>query len=100
MEKMKPNELKEVTKIIEFLENEIHCVPFHIKKGNHINIIDDKIYFSVVGYNVSESEYNEYLEWEKTRFYLRSIASKLGKTFYNLDINILDDKLLIVPKNQ
>jgi len=95
---MTPNEVKEAAQIIEFLEKEILNIPFHIKKGEHIKIIDDEILFSIVGHNASETELNAYLNWEKTRFYLRTIVSKLKDVFHNWDIDVVEEGLVIVPK--
>lgn len=95
---MTPAEIKQAAQIIEFLEHEIQNVPFNIKRGEHIKVIDDEICFSVVGYNSSETERQLYLDWERTRFSLRSIASKLKNTFYHWDIDVLEDELVILPK--
>lgn len=98
VEKMKPNEIKEAACIIEFLEEEIQNVPFHIKRGEHIKIVDDKILFSVVGYKASGSDRKIYLDWEHTRLYSRSLVSKLKKMFWNWDIDMLEEELVILPK--
>lgn len=98
VEKMNPSEIKEAAQIIEFLEKEIYNAPFHVKRGEHIKIIDDEILFSVVGYAASESERNSYLEWERTRLYLRTIVSKLIKTFYHWEVKALEGELAITPK--
>ena len=95
---MKPSEIKEAAQIIEFLEEEIQIIPFHVKCGEHIKIIDDEILFSVVGYNASESDVNTYLEWEKTRFSLRTVSSKLKKRFYTWNVDVLEGELVIIPK--
>lgn len=95
---MTPTEVKQAAQIIEFLEEEIQLVPFHIKKGDHIKIVNDEICFSVVGYNASESDRKVYLDWEKTRYNLRSIESKLRKNFYSWTVDTRDDEIVIVPK--
>jgi hypothetical protein len=98
VEEMTPQEIKEAAQIIEFLEKEIYHAPFHIKKGDHIKVVNDQILFSVVGYSAAESDIKEYLKWENTRFFLRSIVSKLKGTFYHWEIKPLEGELVIVPK--
>lgn len=96
---MTPQLIKEAAKIIEALEEEVEKAAYHNKTGDHIQVEDDKIYFSIIGLSCNYQEYLEYKEWERTRHGLRSVISRIEPLFYNFSIKNLETHLVIEPKN-
>lgn len=95
---MTPQLLKEAAKIIEALEEELEKAAYHHKTGDHIQVEDDKIYFSIVGMLCNHSEWQEYKEWEETRQGLKSVIRQLQPLFYNFDFKHMETHLVIEPK--
>lgn len=99
-ETMTPAVLKEAAKIVEALEEELERAAYHNKTGDHIQIEEDKIYFSVVGMSCNHDELAEYKVWEETRYGLRSILRRLEPEFFNFEFRHMGTHLEIEPKYQ
>lgn len=97
---MTPEQLKEAAKIVEALDEEIENVSYHTKTGDHIQISNDKIYFSIVGINCNLDQFEEYEAWEESRQALKSIIAKLQPKFYKFNFKHMGTNLEIEPKNQ
>lgn len=97
---MTPEQLKEAAKIIEELEEEVQQAAYHNKVGNHIQIENDKIYFSIVGMDCDHEQWEEYKAWEETRHGLKSIIQRLRPKFYKFEFCHKGTHLEIEPKNQ
>lgn len=96
---MTPEQLKEAAKIIEALEEELEKAAYHNKTGNHIQIENDKIYFSIVGMTCNHEQWVEYKYWEETRKALKSIIRRLDPEFFNFEFRHMETHLEIEPKN-
>lgn len=96
---MTPQQFKEAARLIESLEQELEKAAYHNKTGEHIQIEDDKIYFSIVGMTCNYEEWAEYKSWEKTRHALRSIIWRLEPEFFNFNFRHMETHLEIEIKN-
>lgn len=87
--------------LLEELEHELEISTWREQTGHHIEQRIGSINFSVLGHDATEDQRERFIRYEATRFTRRSVITRLGHKFHNLDFLMSGQtSISILPKGQ
>lgn len=74
--------------VVSYLEHLLEKSKFNIRAGNHIELRNGMLNFSIVGRNCNETERQEYIKWDKSTNERVHLVDKITSNFKNIDCYI------------
>jgi len=95
------NEWHGTIELLEALEHELEICSFRLRTGNHIEMRQGQINFSVVGRGANLEQRRAYVEYDTTRFERRSVVKRLSERFHDIEFTIAGETGIdIYPKGR
>lgn len=94
-------EWKPEVEVVEYLQHLVDHSKFHTRTGNHIEIRNGMLNFSIIGRNCDSEQRKEYVEWDKSTSERERLQVKISARFDELDVFIGGETGLdIYPKGK